>query len=756
MAIYNFRSCIQNTNQTLDDYVTTLRQLARTCDFHDSDQEILSQIIQHGTSARLRRRVLRETEITLSDALKTGRALELADKEALAMEKDSDSPLTSAGLSMGIVNAGCLPLYDEIEPDLLKICESLLWNTDIQATDKLTDYAQSMQNNNKPVEKTNTWRNTSVEERLKYSLIKGIDKHAIDDTEEARLNKELYPAPINVIEGPLMKGMSVVGDLFGSGKMFLPQVIKSARVMKKAVAHLIPFMEEERAKKSSDGHVKENDIYVGTIVIATVKGDVHDIGKNIVAVVLGCNNYRVIDLGVMTPCDKILKTAIQENADIVGLSGLITPSLDEMVHVAKEMQRLGMNIPLLIGGATTSKLHTAVKIAPHYKNPTVHVLDASKGVTVCSSILNRENQEDFIADINEEYEEIREEYFETIKNKKYRSLDLARQLKFKIDWGNDEYTPVKPTFIGTKTFDDIKIRDLIPYIDWKPFFDVWQLRGRYPNRSFPNIFKDEKVGAEAKDLYKNAQNMLENIIKYDILQAKGIVGFYAANSSSDDILLYSDDEFPRSSPVAVLHGLRQQADKGADATGPNYCLSDFIAPLDTGIRDYIGMFAVSSGFGCEEACERFEKEYDDYNVIMMKALADRLAEAFAEYLHAEVRTDLWSYNKNEQLEKEALLKIKYQGIRPAPGYPTQPDHSEKSIMWKLMDIKKETGIDLTDSLAMHPAASVSGIYFAHPKSVYFSVGKISCDQVKDYAIRKNLPQSEIEKWLRPILGYECA
>ncbi|KAJ8309214.1 hypothetical protein KUTeg_014088 [Tegillarca granosa] len=652
-----------------------------------------------------------------------------------------------AGLDMGIVNAGCLPVYDEIDPKLLEMCENLLWNKDPDGTEKLLAYAQSLGKDAKKAAVSDEWREKSVEERLEYSLIKGIDKYVVEDTEEARANSEKYPRPLNVIEGPLMKGMSVVGDLFGAGKMFLPQVIKSARVMKKAVGYLIPFMEKERQEKMEKSGVMDS-AYVGTIVLATVKGDVHDIGKNIVGVVLGCNNFKVIDLGVMTPCEKILSTAIQENADIVGLSGLITPSLDEMIYVAKEMERIGMKIPLLIGGATTSKQHTAVKIAPRYSFPAVHVLDASKSVVVCSSLLN-ENYEDFVEEINEEYEEIREEHYDSLKDRKYLSLEKAQEKKLQINWTSDP-KPVAPSFLGAKKFENYDISKLIPYIDWKPFFDVWQLRGKYPNRGYPKIFKDKDVGAEAKKVFDDANKMLNKIVTDKLLQAHGSVAFYAANSVGDDIEVYDKN----GDVIGILYGLRQQAEKDAMDKSPYYCLSDFIAPKESGVQDYIGLFAVTTGHGVDKMCKEFEGQFDDYNVIMVKALADRLAEAFAEELHERVRKELWGYVNEETLDAQDLHKIKYQGIRPAPGYPSQPDHTEKETMWKLLEADS-VGIKLTESLAMDPAASVSGLYFANPKSLYFATGKLSKDQITDYAKRKNMEVSVVERWLGSVLAYDA-
>ncbi|XP_036236395.1 methionine synthase isoform X5 [Molothrus ater] len=658
------------------------------------------------------------------------------------------------GMDMGIVNAGNLPVYDDIHKELLQLCENLIWNKDPDATEKLLHYAQNHAQGGKKVVQTDEWRKGSVEERLEYALIKGIEKYVIADTEEARLNQEKYPRPLNVIEGPLMNGMKIVGDLFGAGKMFLPQVIKSARVMKKAVGHLIPYMEKEREeRRAKQGSTEEEDPYQGTIVLATVKGDVHDIGKNIVGVVLGCNNFRVIDLGVMTPCDKILRAAVENKADIIGLSGLITPSLDEMIFVAKEMERLAIKIPLLIGGATTSKTHTAVKIAPRYSAPVVHVLDASKSVVVCSQLLDDSMKDDFFEEILEEYEEIRQEHYESLKERRYLSLQQARRKGFHNDWLSG-HIPVKPKFIGTKVFEDYDLRRLVEYIDWKPFFDVWQLRGKYPNRSFPKIFNDKTVGEEAKRVYNDAQDLLKTLINEKKLQARGVVGFWPARSVQDDIHLYAAEEAVGSSePIAKFYGLRQQAEKDSACTDPYYCLSDFIAPLDSGICDYLGLFAVAC-FGVDDLCSEFRKQEDEYNIIMVKALGDRLAEAFAEELHERVRREFWAYSSSEQLDFSGLRKIKYAGIRPAPGYPSQPDHTEKLTMWKLANIEETTGIVLTESLAMIPASAVSGLYFSSPNSKYFAVGKICKDQVEDYALRKNLSVAEVEKWLEPILGYD--
>ncbi|CAG8432678.1 5660_t:CDS:10 [Diversispora eburnea] len=607
-----------------------------------------------------------------------------------------------AGMDMGIVNAGFLTIYDDIPKDLLQLCEDAIWNRDPDVTEKILAYAQ---------------------------------KH--EDTEEAR---KVYPKPLEVIEGPLMSGMSTVGDLFGSGKMFLPQVIKSARVMKKAVAHLIPFMEAERqAKFLEAGGEGENDEpqHAGTVILATVKGDVHDIGKNI-----------VIDLGVMTPCEKIIDSALQENADIIGLSGLITPSLDEMIHVAKEMERRGLKIPLLIGGATTSKTHTAVKIAPKYSQPTIHVLDASKSVVVVSNLLDENSKEEFWEDIAEEYQEICEDHFASLQDRHYLSIKASREQSFKINW-TAQPPPVKPTIIGKKLLENYDLKRISKYIDWNPFFQVWQLRGRYPNRGFPKIFNDEHVGAEAKKVYDEAQNLIEKIIKNKLFVPKGIVGIYPANSVGDDIQVYEDES--RSKVTATFLGLRQQAQKEPGEL--YYCLSDFIAPKDTGISDYLGLFAVGI-FGAEELCKKFQDDHDDYNIIMTKALADRFVEAFAECLHEDIRKDIWGYSKEENLELEDLLSVKYQGIRPAPAYPSQPDHREKTTMWNLMNIHEEIGIELTEGLAMLPAASVSALVFANPESKYFAVGKIEKDQVQDYTERLGKDLKDTEKWLQPILNYD--
>ncbi|KAK9965989.1 hypothetical protein ABG768_005044 [Culter alburnus] len=652
------------------------------------------------------------------------------------------------GMDMGIVNAGNLPVYDDIDKELLLLCENIIWNRDPDATEKLLLYAQNNAKGGKKVIQTDEWRHSSVEERLEYALIKGIEKHVVEDTEEARLQTDRYPRPLHVIEGPLMNGMKTVGDLFGAGKMFLPQVIKSARVMKKAVGHLIPFMEEERQQMMS-GSDEDVDPYQGTVVLATVKGDVHDIGKNIVGVVLGCNNFRVIDLGVMIPCDRILREAIQNKADVIGLSGLITPSLDEMIHVAKEMERLGLKIPLLIGGATTSKTHTAVRIAPRYSSPVVHVLDASRSVVVCSQLLDEAVREDYFEEIRDEYEDLRQDHYDSLKDRRFLSLSRAREKGLHIDWLS-QTRPVQPQFLGTRVFDTYDLRKLVDFIDWKPFFDVWQLRGKYPNRGYPKIFKDKTVGEEARRVHDDAVKLLNRLIDSGGLQARGLLGFWRAQSDGDDIHLYADDV---TSHVATFHGLRQQAEKDSASSDPYLCLSDFVAPRGSGVQDYVGLFAVSV-FGAEELSRAFEQQGDDYSSIMVKALADRLAEAFAEELHARVRRDWWGYSSEEDLPASELHRLRYEGIRPAAGYPSQPDHTEKLTMWKLAGIQEKTGIALTESLAMTPAASVSGLYFSNPKSSYFAVGKITKEQVEDYAHRKQMKVCEVERWLGPILGYD--
>jgi len=584
-----------------------------------------------------------------------------------------------------------------------------------------------------------------------YSLIKGLDKDIETDIEEARQDTIAYPQPLNIIEGPLMEGMNTIGDLFGAGKMFLPQVIKSARVMKKAVAYLTPFMEAEKARK-----LLENPDMVskktGCILLATVKGDVHDIGKNIVGVVLGCNNYEIVDMGVMCSCESILNKAIEVNADVIGLSGLITPSLDEMVTVAKEMTRRGMSLPVMIGGATTSRMHTAVKIEPCYNAaPVVHVLDASRAVAVVSSLLDEELKGDFAADTRELYSEMREEHYASLEERKFLSLAKCRDLAMKTDWKSRPSAPVKPSFLGKRCYKNVPLEDLLPYIDWNPFFAVWQLRGKYPNRGYPKIFEDATVGGEAKKVFDEAQEILKKIVSGRKLTANGIVAFYPANSVGDDIEVYENDE-TRGTPIANLMTLRQQELR--EEQGEYLAMSDFIAPKGSGVQDYIGLFACTAGIGMDKLLADFEAKNDDYGKIMAQALGDRLAEAFAEKLHREVRTTEWGYSPNEEMTPEDMLKVSYQGIRPAPGYPSQPDHTEKATMWKLLQATDLASIELTESLAMLPAASVSGMYFANPESKYFAVGKIQKDQVVDYAARKSMDLDTAERWLAPILGYD--
>ncbi|XP_034050059.1 methionine synthase isoform X2 [Thalassophryne amazonica] len=665
------------------------------------------------------------------------------------------------GMDMGIVNAGNLPVYDDIDQELLLLCENLIWNRDADATDKLLFYAQNNVKEGRKVIQTDEWRENSPEERLEHALIKGIEKYVVEDVEECRAQLHRYPRPLHIIEGPLMNSMKVVGDLFGAGKMFLPQVIKSARVMKKAVNYLIPFMEKERemmaASGTADNMVSQNlelDPYQGTIVLATVKGDVHDIGKNIVGVVLGCNNFRVVDLGVMVPCDQILRAAISHKADIIGLSGLITPSLEEMIHVAKEMERLGMVTPLLIGGATTSKTHTAVKIAPRYSSPVVHVLDASRSVVVCSQLLDSVVREEYFEDLKEEYEDIRQEHYESLKDRRYLSLSQAREKALRVDWLSLP-RPVRPQFLGIRVFEHYDLNRLVDFIDWKPFFDVWQLRGKYPNRGYPKIFNDKTVGSEAHRVHGEAQRLLNQMIDSSSLKGRGLVGFWPAQSDGDDINVYRDDVtgHRNTEPLATFHGLRQQVEKDSSSSADPYlCISDFVAPAESGVLDYIGVFAVGV-FGAEELSRQFQARGDDYSSILIKALADRLAEAFAEELHARVRKELWGYCADEALETADLHKVRYQGIRPAAGYPSQPDHTEKVTMWSLAGILEKTGIGLTESLAMTPAASVCGLYFSNPRASYFAVGKITREQVEDYAKRKDVSVEEVERWLAPIMGY---
>lgn len=641
-----------------------------------------------------------------------------------------------AGMDMGIVNAGQLEVYEEIPKELLELVEDVILNRRKDATERLIDYAETVKQKGKEAVKVDEWRKAPVKERLKHALVKGVVDYIEEDTEEAR---KLFARPLEVIEGPLMDGMSVVGDLFGAGKMFLPQVVKSARVMKKAVAYLFPFIE---AEKLAAADTRE----AGKVLLATVKGDVHDIGKNIVGVVLGCNNYKVIDLGVMVSADKILQTAIDEKVDVVGLSGLITPSLDEMVHVAKEMERRGMKLPLLIGGATTSRIHTAVKIAQNYSAPVIHVLDASRSVPVVSNLLNDDDavRSKFLKSISSEYDHIREDYKKRKETKNYLTLNEARQNRFKTDWVN--YKTTVPLKLGVTVLQNYSLGILREYIDWTPFFLAWELKSKYPA-----ILEHEKYGVEARRLFDDANLMLDKIIGENLLTANGVAGIFPANSISyDDIEIYADEN--RKGVKHVLHTLRSQASKSADI--PNLALADYVAPKESRVNDYIGAFAVTTGIGIEKLLERYEKENDDYSSIMVKALSDRFAEAFAEHLHEKVRKEIWGYTKEETLGCDELIKEKYQGIRPAPGYPAQPDHTEKLIIFNLLDVEKNTGITLTESLAMYPASSVCGLYFAHPGAKYFNVGKIGKDQVKDYYKRKGYSQEDMEKWLTPILNYE--
>lgn len=627
------------------------------------------------------------------------------------------------GMDMGIVNPAMLEVYDDIPKDLLEHVEDVLLNRRPDATERLLDFAETVKEGAKKEVKTLEWRSSSLQERITHSLVKGIAEFIEEDVEEAR---HQVSKPIEVIEGHLMNGMNVVGDLFGEGKMFLPQVVKSARVMKKAVAYLLPYIEASKEKGANQS--------AGKILLATVKGDVHDIGKNIVSVVLSCNNYEVIDLGVMVPPEKIMDTAKAENVDAIGLSGLITPSLEEMVHLAKEMERANMNIPLLIGGATTSRVHTAVKIDPHYtKGQAVHVLDASRCVPVVGSLLN-DNKEAFIESVQADYDKVREHHLNKRSAKQVLKLDEAQVNKLQLSF--DDTTIAKPNFIGTKIFNEIDLADLKAYIDWTPFFQTWELAGR-----FPNILEDNIVGAEAKKLYADAQAMLDQIINENWLQAKATVGIWPANSVRDDIEISDED----GNVIYTQNTMRQQSKRAAGV--PNIALSDFIAPKDSGHTDYIGGFVVTAGLGIEEHIARFEADHDDYNSIMVKALADRLAEALAEYMHKVVRTELWGYAPNESLDNDALIKEKYRGIRPAPGYPACPDHTEKIGLFDILDATATTGVSLTESLAMSPAASVSGWYFAHPDAKYFGVGKVELDQVHDLARRKEMSKDLMERWL---------
>lgn len=644
-----------------------------------------------------------------------------------------------AGMDMGIVNAGQLVVYDEIEPTLRALCEDVILNKNNdnnEATEKLIQHAETVKAKGKVEVKDEAWRKEPVEKRLAHSLINGITDYIDEDTEEAR---QKYPRPLDVIEGPLMDGMNIVGDLFGAGKMFLPQVVKSARVMKKSVAILTPYIEQEKEDRKqahlAAGTINEETAGAAKILLATVKGDVHDIGKNIVGVVLGCNGYDIVDMGVMVPADKILDAAEREQADIIGLSGLITPSLDEMVHIAREMKRRNMKQPLLIGGATTSRMHTAVKIAPEYDNGVVHVLDASRSVTVAGSLLNKEQKTPFLEELVQEYSKLKEGFDNKKSVKQYLPYAEALQNKVAINW--DSYTPPTPSFTGTKVFDNYDLNELRTFIDWKPFFITWEMHG-----NFPEILTDAVVGAEATKLYKDANALLDKIIAEKWLTAKGVIGFWEASSNNDDVEVRTEKE------KVQLCFHRQQIKKAPGQ--PNLSLADFISPATANKKDYIGAFAVSI-HGIEPHLQKFEAAHDDYNKIMLQALADRFAEAFAEALHLHTRKEYWGYDAQEQLTPEELIKEKYKGIRPAPGYPACPDHTEKYKLFDLLNAQNNAGISLTESLAMYPAASVCGWYFSHPQSQYFGIGKIEEDQFKDYAARKGMDEATAEKWLRPIL-----
>jgi 5-methyltetrahydrofolate--homocysteine methyltransferase len=648
-----------------------------------------------------------------------------------------------AGMSMGIVNAGQLVIYDDIEPGLRQLCEDVILNRNNdnnEATEKLLAFAETVKGKAKEEKKDESWRQTSVDERLKHALIHGITEYIEADTEEARL---LYDKPLDVIEGPLMAGMNVVGDLFGSGKMFLPQVVKSARVMKKSVAVLTPFIEQEKIdnynRRIAASATGKADAEKGAakILLATVKGDVHDIGKNIVGVVLGCNGYDIIDLGVMVSMDRILETAIKEKADIIGLSGLITPSLDEMVYVAREMKKRNLQLPLMIGGATTSRMHTAIRIAPEYDHGVVHVLDASRSVTVAGSLLNETLKKPFLENLDTEYTKLKIDFSNKKSAKQLLSYAESRANKTKIDW--TKFQPVKPAFTGVKVIEP-GLGEIAEYIDWQPFFIAWEMHGK-----FPQLLSDEKIGEAATRLYKDARSLLNKIIQEKWLTPRGVIGIWPANATADDTVTIE-------SPLPItLEFLRQQSKKTAGQS--NVSLADFIAPIESGKTDYIGAFSVTIQ-GIEKHINRFMEELDDYNKIILQALADRLAEAFAELLHKKVRTEFWGYEKTENLTNEQLIREEYTGIRPAPGYPACPDHTEKYKLFHLLGGEKTTGITLTESLAMFPASSVSGWYFANPESKYFGIGKISKDQVEDYASRKNMNIDEVERWLRPVLDYE--
>jgi 5-methyltetrahydrofolate--homocysteine methyltransferase len=642
----------------------------------------------------------------------------------------------AAGMDMGIVNAGMLEVYEEIEPELKVMVEDVLLNRRPDATERLVDYGERLKGAGKAAteKKAEEWRNGTVEERLAHALVKGIDTYVEADAEEARLK---LGRPLAVIEGPLMAGMGIVGDLFGSGKMFLPQVVKSARVMKKAVAHLTPYMEAEKEARAAAGEVVKAQ---GKIILATVKGDVHDIGKNIVGVVLACNNYEVIDLGVMVPCEKILERARAVNADLIGLSGLITPSLDEMVHVAREMERQGFKLPLLIGGATTSRRHTAIKIAPNYSEPVVHIVDASRAVPVTTSLLSEENKKTFLAKHSAEYEALRKAH--ASPKQPTVSIEVARSRRTPIVWRAEDI-PL-PSFTGVRVLDNFPLTTLREFIDWSPFFHAWGLKGAYPR-----ILDSEEYGAQARQVFKEGNALLDAIVEKRLITARGVYGLFAAHAVGDDVELYTDEN--RDTVLERFHFLRQQANK--EGNEPCRCLADFIAPKETGLRDHIGAFAVTSGIGLKELCDSYRANHDDYNAIMAEALADRLAEAFAECLHKRVRKE-WGYGCSENLSNDDLIHEKYRGIRPAAGYPACPDHTEKGTLWRLLDVEVNTGIQITESFAMWPGSSVSGLYFAHPESRYFGLGKIERDQVVDYSERKRMQVREVERWLGQNLNYD--
>ena len=632
-----------------------------------------------------------------------------------------------AGMNMGIVNPALLEVYDQIPKDLLEHVEDVILDRRDDATERLLDFAETVKGTAKTSKVDLSWREGSIQDRITHALVKGVDAYIVEDVEAARLEAE---RPIDVIEGSLMIGMNVVGDLFGSGKMFLPQVVKSARVMKKAVAYLLPFIENDKTSKREPA---------GKVLMATVKGDVHDIGKNIVSVVLGCNNYEIIDLGVMVPPEKIIDAAKANDVDAIGLSGLITPSLDEMVFLAKEMQRQNFNVPLLIGGATTSKAHTAVKIDPQYMHAVAHVNDASRAVTVVGDLLNKKTREAYKENLKTEYEVFRNNFGKRSKVKSFLSIEEARENNYKIDWKTTNIT--KPNKLGIQILEDFDLNELVPYIDWSPFFRSWDLHGRYPN-----ILEDKVVGEQATSLFEDAKVLLKRILDEKLLKAKAIYGLFAANTiNHDDIEVYYHQDSEEK--TAIFRTLRQQLKKHAGK--PNFALSDYIAPKESGIKDYMGCFCVSTGFGTQELAAEFEKNHDDYNSIMIKALADRFAEAFAEYLHKKIRKEDWGYASEENLTNEELIKENYKGIRPAPGYPACPDHLEKLTIWDILKVEERIGVKLTESLAMWPAASVSGYYFANPEARYFGLGKIKEDQVKDFAERKGIDYKKAEKWLNP-------